>query len=45
VDSFQLLGLAIQNNLKWDKHVEKNLQKGVKASLFFIPVETRKSSN
>ena len=27
VDYFQLLGLTIQNNLKWDKHVEKKFAK------------------
>jgi septin family protein len=45
VDSFQLLGLTIQNNLKWNKHVEKICKKGIKASVFFISVETCKSSN
>ena len=35
VDSFQLLGLTIQNNLKWDKHVEKICKKTSKC-LYFL---------
>jgi hypothetical protein len=35
VDSFQLLGLTIQNNLKWDKHVEKICKKASKR-LYFL---------
>jgi hypothetical protein len=35
VDSFQLLGLTIQNNLKWDKHFE-NICKKASKRLYFL---------
>jgi hypothetical protein len=35
VDYFQLLGLTIQKNLKWDKHVEKIWKKTSKC-LYFL---------
>ena len=42
VDSFQLLGLTIQNNLKWDRHVEKICKKASKRLYFLSQLKRAK---
>ena len=42
VDSFHLLGLTIQNNLKWDKHVERICKKASKRLYFLSQLKRAK---